>query len=154
MSIKLTISRRESLPMLGLRKRLNHKVHQEHKESKPCNASSLCPPALSDVEGLCPSWFTWIRSAVSSRTRSSPAPLGVLCELLFEMRTGCNESSATASRHGRFLLLMAIFGQKKCAPPVRTSHKWRTSICDPLFSQTRPVSRNMHNTCEKNTCDL
>ena len=56
--------------------------------------------------------------------------------------------------HRRFLLPMAILGLKKCAPPMRMSHKWRTSICDSLFSQTRPVSRNVHNTCEKNTCEL
>jgi hypothetical protein len=67
---------------------------------------------------------------------------------------GVTNRAQQPAGHSRFLLLVATFGPKKCAPPVRTSHKWRTSICDSLFSQTRPVSRNMQNTCEKNTCDL
>jgi hypothetical protein len=44
--------------------------------------------------------------------------------------------------HSCFLLLVAIFGQKNCAPCVRTSHKSITSTCGSLFSQTRFVPRN------------
>jgi hypothetical protein len=147
MSIKLIISHREALPVSRLRKQLNHQVHNEHKERgvtwlvffvsfvnfvvKP-NCVPRTKPALS------PLWF--------SQTKC--------CELLFETGQGVTNRAKQPAGHHRFLPLMATFGPKKCAPPVRTSHKWRTSICDFLFLQTRPVSRNIHNTCEKNTCDL
>jgi hypothetical protein len=142
MSIKLIISHREAFPIFGLRKRLHRQITESTWSTKICPwvylHSSITPGLPRRSSTLSPWWFGQRKC----------------CELLFEIRTRCNESSARASHHSRFLPLMAIFGLKKCAPPVRTSHKWRTSICDSLFSQARPVSRNMHNTCEKNTCDL
>ena len=162
--------------MSRLRKQLNHQVHNEHKERDAnllvffvsfvnfvVKPKWLCVARVKP--SLSPLWFSQngIRIVVSSWTRSSATdrvqeivhhPLASFASFCSKLRQSVTQRAQQPAGQGRFLLLMAIFGPKKCAPPMRASHKWRTSICDFLFSQTRPVSRNLHNTCEKNICDL
>jgi hypothetical protein len=163
----------ETLPMCRLQKQFNHKDHHEHKE----RGVNLLLFFVSFVVRTKWRWIAWtkpslsrlrfrqngIRIAVSSTTRSSSAyliqeiarhPLASFASFCSKMRQGVTQRAQQPAGHSRFLLLVAIFGPKKCAPLGRTSHKWRTSICDTLSSQTRPVSRYVLNTCEKNTCDL
>ena len=123
--------------------------------SAPCSLPVLILRSRFNLNGL--------RTVVPLMTRSTPAtriqeiarhPSASYASFCSKKRQRVTQRAQQPAGHSRFLLPMAIFAQKNCAPLVRPSHKWLTSTCDPLFSQTSPVSRNVPNTCEKNTCDL
>jgi hypothetical protein len=150
--------------MSTLRKRLNHQGHNEHKE----RGGTLLVFFVSLVNFVVKS--KWVRIAwtkptlsplgfrqngigivVSSWTRSSPAdrvqeisrhPLASIASFCSKLRQRVTPRAQQPAGKSRFLLLVAIFGQKNCAPCVRTSHKSITSTCGSLFSQTRFVPRN------------
>jgi hypothetical protein len=134
----------------------NHKDPATHKAGNQSNASSLCP--------LCPLWFNlngpdfrFLQDQIKTSDHIQEIarhPLASFASFCSKKRQRVTQRAQQPAGHSRFLLPMAIFAQKNCAPLVRSSHKCLTSTCDPLFSQTSPVSRNVPNTCEKNTCDL
>ena len=147
----------EAWSMLRLRKQFNHQVHHEHKESKACDASSWCPPALSlpavsdveSVEGAYPLWFTWIRCPACLGTKASPtdriqqskhhpfAPFACSCEKIPSERTPTKQ---TASEKGLLSTACGDFQQKNrhaFFSGVETSMKMTFHSFEQNRSQTR-----------------
>jgi hypothetical protein len=136
----------EAWSMLRLRKQLNHQGHHEYKESKPYNASSLCPLCPRGLPGFGARFRHGQDQVRHPLASSCPEHSRRIASFCSKLRQRVTLRAQQPARHSCFLLLVAIFGQKKCARGCQGNRKSTESTFGSRFSTGSIFPRVVQNT--------